>query len=240
MGGLPVVGISRTDLCAALVASAVALAIASTAAPRAGARAGGTIAGVVTTKETAPRPIRVTIDPGVCGDSLPDESVTVDGAGHLANAVISIAAVKAASPAEVTVANEKCRFVSHVSLVKPGGAVKMISHDATIHTMHAAGADARALFNLSLPMPNVTLSRPVDRPGVVTLTCSTHTWMRGYLHVTDSLSAVSGADGAFTLANVPAGTHELRVWHEALKAAAPLKVTVKDGETTKIDVRMVK
>ena len=57
-----------------------------------------------------------------------------------------------------------------------------------------------------MPIPNLTISKPIDKPGVVTLSCSTHTWMRGYLFVTDELSAVSAArDGKFQLDNVPAG-----------------------------------
>jgi len=204
-------------------------------------RAGGTIAGVVTTKAASLAPIRVTIDPNVCGDSLPDEAITVDASGHVANVVFVVPGVKAPAPAaEAQVTNEKCRFVPRVSMLKPGGTVKMMSKDSMIHTMHAATADARALFNLSLPLPNITLSRPIDKAGVVTLTCSTHTWMRGYLSVTDELAGMSGADGKFRIDGVPAGTHELRVWHEALKSAAPVKVTVRDGETATVDVFLVK
>jgi hypothetical protein len=64
--------------------------------------------------------------------------------------------------------------------------------------------------------------------------------MRGYLYVTDELAAVSGADGRFRLEGVPAGTHELRIWHEALKASAPVKVTIKDGETATVDITMIR
>jgi hypothetical protein len=46
---------------------------------------------------------------------------------------------------------------------------------------------------------------------------------------------VSGGDGTFKLTNVPAGTFELRVWHEALKGAAQ-KVTVTPGQTTSVQV----
>lgn len=205
---------------------------ASTAATR--ARAGGTIVGTITTREAAGRPIRVTIDQSVCGNSLPDEAIVVDGAGHLANAVVTVTGVKAPAPAEAMVTNEKCRFVPRVSTLRPNGSVKMSSKDSVLHTMHAAGGDGRALFNVSLPLPNMTLSRPVDAPGAVTLSCSTHTWMRGYLFVTDELSAVSAADGKFRIDGVAAGTVELRLWHETLKSA-PVKVVVKDGATVSVD-----
>lgn len=235
MARLSALGILGSGAVAALTLTAVI-----SEAPRAAPVAGGTIIGTATTKEPARKPVRVTIDPAICGQTVPDESVVVDASGHLANVAVSIPGAKVQQPAEVQLANEKCRFVPHVAIMKPNGTVKMTSKDATLHTMHAAGADGRAFFNVSIPMPNMTLSRPVDRPGVVTMSCSTHTWMRGYLHVTDELTAVSATDGKFRLDGVPAGTHTLRVWHEALKLATPVKVTVKDGETVTVDLAFVR
>jgi plastocyanin len=95
------------------------------------------------------------------------------------------------------VTNDKCRFGPRVSLVRPNGTVAMTSKDTVLHTMHAAAADTRVLFNVSLPIPNMKISKPIDKPGVVMLTCSTHTGMRGYLFVTEELSAMSSADGSF-------------------------------------------
>jgi plastocyanin len=235
MGWLSALGVFGTI--AALTALAM---VAVAAAGSAAARAGGTIIGIAKTKEAAAKPVRVTIDPGICGQMMPDESVAVDASGGLANVVVSVPGAKVQQPAESLYTNEKCRFVPRVSLMRPNGTVKMTSRDATLHTMHAAGADGRAFFNVSIPVPNITLSRPVDKPGVVTLSCSTHTWMRGHLVVTDELAAISGADGAFRLEGVPAGTHTLRVWHETLKVSAPVKVTVKDGETVKVDLSLAK
>ena len=139
----------------------------------------------------------------------------------------------------MTIINEKCRFVPRIATLRPGGTVKTTSHDPMIHTMHAA-ADGRALFNVSLPLPNLTVSRPISRAGVVTMSCSTHTWMRGYLHVTDVADGREcGADGSFKLDGVPPGTHTLQVWHEALKLAVPATVVVKDGETATVQLSLV-
>jgi plastocyanin len=154
--------------------------------------------------------------------------------------VVTIPGLKAQHPAETSFVNEKCRFQPHLAFMRPNGAVKMTSKDATLHTMHAAGEGGRAFFNVSIPVPNMTLSRPVDKAGVVTLSCSTHTWMRGYLLVSDELSVATGADGRYKLEGVPAGTYTLKVWHEALKIAAPVKVTVKDGETVTVDLMLAK
>jgi Carboxypeptidase regulatory-like domain len=174
----------------------------------------------------------------VCGPTLPDESIVVDAAGHLANVVVTVAGLKSPAPAEVAVTNDRCRFAPRVSLLRPKGVIRMTSHDPVLHTMHASVEGAKVLFNVSV-LPNITLSKPIDRPGVVQIACGTHTWMRGYLHVTDELSAVSGADGSFKLENVPAGSYALRFWHETL-GPKQVSVTVTDGQTATVTVTMAK
>jgi len=207
--------------------------------PRAAARAGGTVIGTMTTKEAALKPIQATIDPAVCGPSLANEAIAVDRSGHLANVVVTATGVKAQGPAEAAISNERCAFEPRVSVLQPNGTLKMTSKDPVLHTMRADGADGKAYFNISLPVPNLTVTKPLDGPGIVTLSCSIHTWMRGYVFVTDELSAVSDGSGRFRLENVPAGLVELRFWHEALEAA-PVKVTVREGQTVSVDVAMVK
>jgi len=185
----------------------------------------------------AAAPLRATIDPEVCG-SVPDESVVVDAAGHVANAVVTVAGVRTPAPAEVVLTNERCRFSPRVSVLRPNGTIKMTSRDPVLHTVHAAPDGGRALFNVSLPIPNLTLSKPVDRPGLVRLTCSTHTWMRGFVHVAEDMAAVSGADGTFRFTGVPAGRQTLRIWHETL-GARDVTVDVAAGQTAPITIELM-
>jgi hypothetical protein len=200
----------------------------------------GSITGVVTTTATAPRPLRVTLDAKVCGAELPDESIVVGAGGVLANAVVTLTGVKAAAPyPDPQVTNDKCRFLPRVQLARPGAPTKTTSHDPLLHTTNAALDGGRTLFNVGLPVPNLVVTRPLAGPGLVRITCNTHTWMRGYIIVTEEMAAVSGADGRFQLANVPAGTYELRVWHEALKGS-PLKVTVAPGATAQVKVALAR
>jgi plastocyanin len=223
-----------TAITARLLAAAGAV-VCCAAAARTAAPAGGTIAGVVTTREAARPAIPVTVDTGVCGRTIADETVVVNRTGGLAGAVVTVAGVRSAGPPVAAVVNDGCRFAPRVSLVRPGGSVQMRSTDPTMHTVHAAAANGKALFNVSLPLPNVTLSRPLDKPGVVTLSCSTHTWMRGFVYVSDEMSAVSAPDGTFRIDDVPAGRHELRIWHETL-GSVPVSVVVRDGETATVNV----
>jgi hypothetical protein len=221
-----------------LTAAAVLAALAGWPSA-AGAQATGTIAGVVTTKAAALKPVRVSIDQRVCGTDAPDEAVLVDAAGHLANAVVILTGVKAQGPApEPLIMNEKCRFGPRVQIARPYAQVRTSSRDPVLHTTNAQQNDTgRTLFNVALPAPGITIARPIAGAGIVRVGCNTHTWMRGWLIVTDEMAAVTGADGRFTLAGVPPGTYELRVWHEAVKAPAQ-QVAVGPSRTTDVAIVM--
>jgi hypothetical protein len=198
----------------------------------------GTVQGTVTTRARAPRPIRVTFDQKVCGAELPDQSILVDPSGHLANAVVTLTGVKAASPPRTaTVTNEGCAFVPRVQVVGSRATMKTSSKDPVLHTTTVQLADGRQLFNLALPMPGLELSKPLEGAGPLRVGCSTHQWMRGWIVVSDDVAVVTGPDGRFTLPDVPPGTYELRVWHEALRAA-PRTVTVAAGQAATVDIEM--
>lgn len=200
----------------------------------------GTVSGVVTTAAVAPRPLRITLDAKVCGNELPDESIVVGAGGVLANAVVTLTGVKATAPyPDPQVTNDKCRFLPRVQLARPGAPTKTTSHDPLLHTTNAALDGGRTLFNVGLPVPNMVVTRNLAGPGLVRITCNTHTWMRGFIVATDEMAAVSGADGRFQLANVPPGTYELRVWHEVLKGS-PVKVTVSAGSTAQVKIALAR
>jgi hypothetical protein len=193
----------------------------------------GNITGTVTTTASGPAPVRVTIDQKVCGNEIADESVVVNGAGGVANAVMTLAGVKAATPAASGVMNEKCRFSPRVQIVRPNAMITTSSTDPILHTTNAQIDGGKLLFNVAVPVPGLKINKPVAATGLVRLTCNTHPWMRGFIVVTDEMAAISGGDGTFTLKDVPVGTYELRVWHETLKGA-PQRVTVAAGKPSTV------
>ena len=197
----------------------------------------GTITGTITTIAKGVAPIRVTIDQKVCGDQLPDEAIVVDAQGRLANAVVILTGVKGQHSAEPLVMNEKCRFGPRVQLIAPKANVKTTSKDPVLHTTNAQLENGRTLFNVALPIPGITITKAITPGGNVRLSCNTHPWMRGWMIATSEAAAISGADGRFTIDNVPPGTYELRVWHEALKGA-PQKVMVSAGKPADVTFQL--
>ena len=135
------------------------------------------------------------------------------------------------------VTNEKCRFSPRVQLARPNASMRTTSKDPVLHTTQAQLDNGRTIFNVALPVPGLNISKPVGAAGIVRLSCNTHPWMRGWMIVTDDAGAVSGADGRFSIDNVPPGTYELRVWHESLKGA-PQKITVVAGKPTEINFQL--
>lgn len=197
------------------------------------------VTGTISTTAKGAAPVRVTIDQKVCGNELPDEAVVVDAQGHLANAVVFLTGVKAAggTNAEVVVTNEKCRFVPRVQLARPNASVRNTSKDPMLHTTQAQFENGTRIFSVALPVPGLNVTKALGGAGTVRLSCNMHPWMRGWIIVTSEAAAVSAADGRFSIANVPPGTYQARVWHESLKAA-PQKITVVAGKPAVINFQL--
>jgi hypothetical protein len=66
--------------------------------------------------------------------------------------------------------------------------------------------------------------------------CDVHPWMRSYISVVDHpFFAVTDEDGKFEIKGLPAGEYEIEAVHEKLKSTTG-KITVKDGESAKLDL----
>lgn len=224
MGRLLTLGILGACACAALASTSYA-------------QTAGSITGTITTSAKGLAPVRVTIDQKICGPELPDLAIVVDGQGHLANAVVILTGVRRAATAEPTIVNEKCHFAPRVQIARPNSSVRTTSKDPILHTTNAQLENGKTIFNVALPIAGLNVSKPIGGAGTVRLSCNTHPWMRGWLVVTDDAAAITGADGRFSLENIPPGTYELRVWHESLKSA-PQKVTVVAGKPTELSFQM--
>jgi hypothetical protein len=71
--------------------------------------------------------------------------------------------------------------------------------------------------------------------------CDLHPWMRAWWLVLDHpYAAISDAEGKFTIADLPPGNYEFRVWHEKFgDIHQALKVAVKADQMTVLeDIRV--
>lgn len=130
-------------------------------------------------------------------------------------------------------------FIPHVLAVPVGSTVSFKNSDKVNHNIFSA--DVCKKFNLGTYNPGMSRDVLFDKPCVVNLLCNVHSEMSGYVvAVNSNYYAVTSADGKFTIGNVPAGTYEVTAWSEKLKPQGKTMVTVADGQTATVSVKMAK
>ncbi len=173
-------------------------------------------------------------DMEVCGKGgmkLYDQSLRIDPSSKgLADVVIFVrkaSRVKEASPpaAPLVFDQKDCEFLSPVFAARVGQPVDVRNSDPIGHNTNISGTP----FNQLIPAGGSTLFTPNAETGMpVSVTCNIHPWMKAYaVFRKDGYVAVSAVDGAFELADLPAGEPlEFQVWHP--RAAAGLKLDRPD------------
>jgi plastocyanin len=153
-------------------------------------------------------------------------SVTVaDAAGRpLADAVVMLEPQGAHVPvkpmAGAQVEQVDRHFVPQVSIVTVGTPVTFPNHDTVRH--HVYSFSPIKTFELKLYAG--TPHEPVvfDKAGVAVLGCNIHDQMVAWVVVVDTpWFARSDATGRASLADVPAGSYLLHVWHASQQEDAP-------------------
>jgi hypothetical protein len=188
---------------------------------------GGTITGTV--KWTGPVPkmpaIAINKDVEVCDPQAQKkrdlERLVVAGNGGVANTVVFLKDISKGKAMDLPEGRQflnqrTCRYEPHVLLVADKGTLQLKSSDPILHTVHMSGASD---YNLPFPFANQTVSRTMNREGVVDLRCNAgHVWMNAEMMVVvHPYYAVTDEDGNFKLTNVPPGEYEIEAWHEGWK-----------------------
>ena len=115
----------------------------------------------------------------------------------------------------------------------------MNNSDPVLHNTHGFYGK-RTAFNLALPNKDQVVETDLDRAGTVRIECDAHGWMLGWIYVVDNpYYAVTGADGSFTITDVPPGDYTLIATHE-FTGPIEIPVTVKAGEETSAPVELKK
>jgi len=124
-------------------------------------------------------------------------------------------------------------FQPHVLVVQTGTTVEFLNSDKVQHNVFwpSISGDKKKGHNMGTWPQGEKRPFKFTDPGVVSLLCNVHPEMAGYIIVSPTpYFAETGADGAYTLANVPDGDYTITAWHEGKKVQSK-KISVK-GDTS--------
>jgi hypothetical protein len=205
---------------------------------------GGTIEGVVRFNGAVEtRTIIPTKDMAICGAPREEPVIRVGADKAVESAVVYLVGVPAgkawpaAAPAP-TLNQENCRFHPEVQVI-PAGPLEVKNSDPVLHNTQGFYG-RRSAFNIALPNQGQVIPVELQRPGTVRIDCDAHGWMEGWIYVVDNpYHATTGADGAFSITDVPPGEYTL-VAVQPSTAPVETKVTVAGGQATRLEIELTK
>jgi hypothetical protein len=142
---------------------------------------------------------------------------------------------------ENLLSNTGCSYSPRILAMQKGERLKVKNNDPKLHIPHSY-LDQRTVFNLSLPFRGTSLdaTKKIRQPGIMKVVCDTHAWMLAYIHVFDHpFFAVTDERGAFSIANIPAGTYVLKAWHEDAGIKSQ-EITVTDSGDVRVGFEFTK
>lgn len=145
----------------------------------------------------------------------------------------SSAPVPVTTDKPVTMDQKGLSFQPHVMVIQVGTTVEFLNSDKVQHNVFwpSISGDKKKTHNMGTWPQGQKKAFKFNDPGVVTLLCNVHPEMAGYIIVSPTpYFAETGADGAFSIANVPDGQYTVNAWHEGKKVSSK-KITVT-GDTS--------
>jgi plastocyanin len=186
--------------------------------------------------------IKIDKDTEICGKERASEKLILSGDKGVANAVISIKGVaggkKLDASKKIEFAQQKCQFKPHVLIIPKGAEIDILNHDPITHNIHSFSKENPPI-NKAQPATLKKITSPkFEVPETIKVQCDIHRGlMSGWFVVADSpYTAVSDASGNFKIADVPDGTYQVEIWHEALGKESK-EVTIKGGDA-KLDLSL--
>jgi hypothetical protein len=172
--------------------------------------------------------------------------------GGLKDVVVMLADVQRGKPFEFTpptIEARDCRFSPFVSVVQDKNEVTVINMDPVMHDIQAyetSHLGPRVLFNTPLPMnphhrrlvgsdshehlagqPMKQIVNMTKGRRIFVMQCGFHAYMESWGLVVESpYYAITGPDGAFSIADVPPGEYTLVAWHPQAGPMLEKRVTV--------------
>ncbi len=232
----------RCKLTDVVVAAAAAVFVWGSAA------AAGTVTGTVTYDGKVPtlKPLAMDADPACAGKHkapVPNEMLVLGSGNTMGNILVRVVGGlpegKTYPPPKDPVVMDQngCMYQPRVFVVHAGQPLKVLNSDGILHNVHAL-PKVNAQFNIAMPPTRKEAEHVFEKPeDTFQIKCDVHPWMTAYtMVVTNPFYAVTGADGKFTIADLPAGTYEIEAWHEKLGKQTG-KVTVGEGDSKTVDFK---
>ena len=185
-------------------------------------------------RKPARKPIDMSSDP-TCVEAHKgkayDDLIVAGPDGGLANVFVYIKTGLEGKEFEVpqsvvTFDQHGCGFEPRIIGIQTGQILRIANSDPVSHNVHPL-AQVNREWNHSQGSGDPPLDRKFLRPEVmIPVKCNIHSWMHAYIGVVSHpYFAVTGADGAFELRNVPPGDYTIEAWQEKL-GTSEQKVTV--------------
>ena len=207
---------------------------------------GGVIEGKVAFDGSKPPPRKIipTKDREACGGVREVEQVMLAPDKGVAEAVVWVKQVAKGKPWDKPaeppgLGNAGCEFSPRVQIVPVGREVEFFNTDPVFHNLHTF-LDKSTVHNLSLPKGGRKIRKACPDPGLVTVECDAHAWMKAWIYVADSpYYALTGKDGRFTINDLPPGSYTLAVWHD-YTGLSETPVTIAPGATVPVNLTLRK
>lgn len=169
------------------------------------------------------------------GCSLPDRNAN-EISGALNGAVVWLTDIRAGKrfPVErrFDVVNENCLISPRVQPVFAGASINVGSNDAVLHHnrfINVATGETEAVAPFNDKGEIIPYDRLLTKTAQYEIVCDVHPWTRGWLLVVDHpYFSETGANGSFTMSDVPPGAYHIRAWHPSF-GVADGTVTVTAG-----------
>lgn len=116
-------------------------------------------------------------------------------------------------PSAVSIVMRDRQFSPRIQIVRAGRSVDFPNQDPFSHNVFSN--TSLGAFDLGLYRRGATRAATFSRVGVYAIYCNIHSSMVSFVvAVPTTAFARVGADGRFTMPDVPAGSYLLHVWHE--------------------------
>jgi plastocyanin len=206
---------------------------------------GGTIVGEVKYAGDPPPPekIDVTTDTNICGSEPKlSPALTVGANKGIKDVVASLPGIQKgkvlAKPDKPPVLDQKsCEYHPYAQIIPVGTSLEITNSDDVLHNVKTKGG-TKTSFNIAQPKFKRKLTVEFKNPEIVQVECNVHGWMNAIIVVTDNpYEALTDANGAFKITDVPPGKYTLKVWHSKLGEQTK-EVTVGAKEEVKVAFEM--